>query len=111
MSIKVGMRKPLYPDWVNDAMAKLSSDNKDSIVKCVIYTIMNKTDSGIEIHKVLQEMSNRIPILPTINDALGALMIAESIMFWHTAQTREDEIKWLNCIADQQPETPSDPDS
>jgi hypothetical protein len=96
MSIKVGMRKPIYPEWVNDAMSELSAENKDSIVKCVIYTIMNKTDKGIEIHEVLQEMSNRIPTLSSIDDALGALMIAEPIMFWHTSQKRGDKIKYEN---------------
>lgn len=90
------MRKPIYPEWVNDAMLKLSSENKDSIVKCVIYTIMNKTDKGIEIHKVLQEMSNRIPMLPSVEDALGALMIAEPMMFWNTSQKRGDKTEYEN---------------
>lgn len=96
MSITVGMRKPIYPDWVNDAIKRLSPDNKDSIVKCVIYTIMNKTDNGIDIHEVLQEMSNRISTLPLIDDALAALMIAEPIMFCHTSQKRGDETKYEN---------------
>lgn len=96
MSIKIGMRKPIYPGWVNDAMSQLSSEDKDSVVKCVIYTIMNKTDKGIEIHKVLQEMSNRIPTLPSIDDALGALMIAEPLMFWHTSQKRGDKTEYKN---------------
>ena len=96
MSIKVGMRKPIYPKWVDDAMSGLSTENKNSIVKCVIYTIMNKTDKGIEIHQVLQEMSNRIPILPSMDDALGALMIAEPIMFWHTSQKRGDKTEYEN---------------
>lgn len=94
MSIKVGMRKPIYPEWVTAAMSKLSPEDKDSIVKCVIYTIMHKSDNGIAIHKVLQEMSNRIPTLPSIDDALGALMIAEPMMFWHTSQKRGDKTEY-----------------
>ena len=96
MSIKMGMRKPIYPDWVNNALSLLSSEDKDSIVKCVIYAIMNKTDKGIEIHPVLQEMSNRIPILPSVESALGALLIAEPMMFWHTSQKRGDKIEYEN---------------
>jgi L-cystine uptake protein TcyP (sodium:dicarboxylate symporter family) len=96
MSIKVGMRKPIYPEWVNDAISKLSAENKDSIVKCVIYTIMSKTDKGIAIHKVLQEMSNRIPTLRSIEDALVALMIAEPMMFFHTSQKRGDKTEYEN---------------
>lgn len=93
-NINVGMRKPIYPGWVNGALAELSSEEKDSIVKCVIYTIMNKTDKGIEIHRVLQEMTNRVPVLPSVEDALDALMIAEPIMFWHTSQKRGDKTEY-----------------
>lgn len=61
MRINIGVRKPIYPKWVNEAIKKLSSEDKDQIIKCEIYTSMKPITEGIEIHKTLQKMSNRIP--------------------------------------------------
>lgn len=94
MGIKVGVRKPIYPKWVNDAIKELFLDDKDQIVKCVIYALMMPTEDGIEIHGVLQNMSNRVSTLPSINEPLAALMIAESFMAWHTSQKRGDKIQY-----------------
>ena len=94
MKIKVGVRKPIYPEWVDDAIRKLPDDSRNQIVKCVIYSLMEPTTNGVKIHSTLQKLSNRIPILPSITDALTALMIAEPIMAWHISKTSKDKIKY-----------------
>ena len=93
MSIKVSMKKPIYPKWVDNAIKKLSTDNKDQIVKCVIYSLMEPEDNGcVKIHKILGNLSNRVPVLPSIDNALAALMIAESVAAWQISKTSKDKI-------------------
>ncbi len=94
MTIKVGVRKPIYPEWVKAAESLLSLEDKDQIVRCVIYALMNPIEGVIEIDEALQSLSNRIAILPTIKDALIALMVAESFVAWEVSQTRDDKIKY-----------------
>lgn len=95
MHIKVGMKKPIYPKWVDNAIKKLSVDNKDQIVKCVIYSLMEPEDNGcIKIHKILRDLSNRIPVLPSIDSALAALMIAESVAAWTISKTSKAKITY-----------------
>lgn len=96
MSIKVGVsvRKRIFPEWVNDAMGILSAENKEQIIKCVIYILMKPVDDGIEIHELLAQTANRIPVLPSIKDAMAALMIGESLAAWHSSNQRADKIKY-----------------
>ena len=93
MGIKVGMRKPVYPKWVDDAIKQLFLDNKNQIVKSIIYALMEPVTDGIKLYEGLRKMTNRISILPSMDNALAALMIGAPILAWSTSQKRGDKIK------------------
>ncbi len=86
---KIIGKQAVYPEYVDEALSQLCQDDREEIIKCVIYSLMEPVEKGIQIHKGLQSVSNRIAVLPNIKEALVAVQIGLSLFPWHVSENRE----------------------
>ena len=98
MGIKVTLRRLSFPEWVQKAFDDMHPVEKEDLVKAMIYSQITPLESGeFEISKVLQEGSNRVPILEDIGHCMWSLGMATTTMAW----SKMDERNEVNVIDDE----------
>lgn len=97
MGINITLRRLDFPEWVDKAYEDLSPQDKEDIIKAMIYTQItpleskNEEDNNeFEISKLLQSGANRVPVLDGISHCLWALNMAMVSLAWGKMDERKE---------------------
>lgn len=91
--IEVSIRRLNLPDWVNKAYESLPLEDKEVLVKELIYSQIQPIAEGFKISQFLRDGANRVEVLDDIGECLWALCCAVTVSAWHAMNERKETPK------------------
>ena len=93
--ITIGIKKPGFPEWVEEIYNKMTPEDRELNTKSNIYGSCSKTEDGFKILDFISALSNRVTVLPDAQSVAVAIALADGIYPW--TYLPGDSIKPYTC--------------
>ena len=81
-SISIGIKKPEFPEWVEEIFNEMTPEDRELNTKSNIYGSCSKTKDGFKILDFISALSNRVTLLPDAKSVATAIALADMMAPW-----------------------------